>query len=50
MRYSIDHRERTYVKGYGFLFFTKNLRNKYDQWFFDQARKSGTEAGLPQNE
>ena len=25
MRYSIDSRERKYVKGYGFLFFARNL-------------------------
>ena len=33
MRYSIEPRERRYVKGYGFLSFAKNigrnLRNKY---------------------
>ena len=35
MRYSIEPREITYVKGYGFLSFTKNngknLSNKYGQ-------------------
>ena len=25
MRYSIESRERKYVKGYGFLFFARNL-------------------------
>ena len=33
MRYSIESRDRTYVKGYVFVFFAKNLgknlRNKY---------------------
>ena len=33
MRYQIEHRDRIYVKGYGFLSFTKNivknLSNKY---------------------
>ena len=35
MRYSVEPRERIYVKGYGFLFFAKNmgksLNNKYGQ-------------------
>ena len=35
MRYSIEPRERIYVKGYGFLSFAKNmgkhLSNKYGQ-------------------
>ena len=30
MRYSIDPRDRIYVKGYGFLSFAKNM-NKYGQ-------------------
>ena len=25
MRYSIEHRERRYVKGYGFLSFVRNI-------------------------
>ena len=37
MRYSIESRDRIYVKGYGFLSFTKNmgksLSNKYGQNF-----------------
>ena len=43
MRYSIEHRDRIYVKGYGFLFFAKNmgknLSNKYGQEFLDSAKK-----------
>ena len=35
MRYSIEPRDRIYVKGYGFLFFDKNMgksvSNKYGQ-------------------
>ena len=35
MRYSIESRDRIYVKGYGFLSFAKNmnksLSNKYDK-------------------
>ena len=55
MRYSIEPRERRYVKGYGFLSFAKNmgthatriaknLNNKYGQKLFDTAKKSATHA------
>ena len=48
MRYSIEPRDRIYVKGYGFLSFTKNmgksLSNKYGQKLFDSAKKSKTDA------
>ena len=29
MRYSIEPRDRIYVKGYGFLSFARNMSNKY---------------------
>ena len=48
MRYSIEPRDRIYVKGYGFLSFAKNigknLSNKYSQKIIDTAKKSATEA------
>ena len=55
MRYSIEPRDRIYVKGYGFLSFAKNmgthatkvaknLSNKYSQKLFDSAKKSATDA------
>ena len=48
MRYSIEPRERRYVKGYGFLSFAKsigkNLSNKYGQKLVDTAKKSVTNA------
>ena len=48
MRYSIEPRERRYVKGYGFLSFArnidKNIRNKYGQKLLDTARKSAADA------
>ena len=48
MRYSIEPRERRYVKGYGFLTFTKsigrNLSNEYGQKLVDTAKKSATDA------
>ena len=48
MGYSIEPRERRYVKGYGFLFFAKNIgkniSNKYGQKLADTARKSATDS------
>ena len=48
MRYSIEPKDRTYAKEYGFLSFAKNvgthLSNKYGQTFFDSAKKSTTDA------
>ena len=48
MRYSIDPRDRMYVKGYGFLSFAKNmgkhLSNKYGQKLLNSAKKSTTDA------
>ena len=47
MRYSIEPRDRIYVKGYGFLSFAKNigknLSNKYGQKLIDTAKKSTTD-------
>ena len=41
MRCSIEPRDRTYVKGYGFLSFARNigktLNNKYGQKIIDTA-------------
>ena len=46
MRYSIEPRDRIYVKGHGFLSFAKNmgksLSNKYCQKLLDSAKKSTT--------
>ena len=48
MRYSIQPRDKIYVKGYGFLSFAKNigthLSNKYGQKILDTAKKSTTDA------
>ena len=48
MRYSIEPRDKIYVKGYGFLPFAKNmgksLSNKYGQTLLDSAKKSTTDA------
>ena len=48
MRYSIELRDRIYVKGFGFLSFAKNigknLSNKYGQNIFYTAKKSTADA------
>ena len=48
MRYSIEPRERIYMKRHGFLSFAKNmgkiLSNEYGQKIFDSAKKSTTVA------
>ena len=48
MRYSIEPRNRVYVKKDGFLSFIKNmcknLSNKYDQKLLDTDKKSTTDA------
>ena len=48
MRYSIEPRDRIYVKGYVFLSFAKNkgksLSNKYGQKLLDSAKNCTTDA------
>ena len=48
MRYSIEPKDRIYMKGYKFLSFTKNIPNnlsgKYSQKVFDSAKRSTTDA------
>ena len=41
MRYSVEPRERRYIKGYGFLSFAKNFSNKYGKKFMNTAIKTG---------
>ena len=42
MHYSIEPRERRYVKGYGFLSFARNFGNKYVKKLMNTAIKTGT--------
>ena len=42
MRYSVEWRDRVYVKQYGFLSLVKNLSNKYSKKLIDTAKKSTT--------
>ena len=47
-RYSIEPKNRIYLKGYGFLSFAenmvKNLSNKYSQKLLDRAKKTTIDA------
>ena len=47
MRYSLEPGERIYLKGYGFLSFTKNMTknvsNKHGQKLLNSAEKSATD-------
>ena len=49
MRYSIEPRERRYVKGYGFLSFARNFSDKYSKSLMDKginvSKKFATTAG-----
>ena len=42
MRYSIEPKERRYVKGYGFLCFARNFGNKYGNKLVNTAIKTDT--------
>ena len=44
MRYSIEPRDRIYVKEYGFMSFAKSMSNKYGKKLVDTAKKSATNA------
>ena len=48
MHYSIEPRDRRYVKGFGFLSFakniSKNISSKYSQKPVDSTKKSVTDA------
>ena len=42
MRYSVEPKERRYVKRYGFLSFVRNFGNKYDKKLMNATIKTGT--------
>ena len=44
MRYSIEPRDRIYVKGYGFMSFARRMSNKYGNKLVDTAKISATDA------
>ena len=44
MRYSIEPRDRVYVKGYVFMSFARSMSNKYEKKLVDTVKKSATDA------
>ena len=44
MRYSLEPRDRIYVKGYEFMSFARSMSNKYGKKLVDTAKKSATDA------
>ena len=44
MKYSLEPRDRIYVKGYGFMSFARSMSNKYGKKLVDSAKKSATDA------
>ena len=45
MRYSIEPRERRYVKGYGFMSFARNFNHKYSKSLMDASKTFAKTAG-----
>ena len=45
MRYSIEPRERRYVKGYSFMSFAGNLNDKYGKSLINASKKFAKTAG-----
>ena len=45
MRYSIEHRERRYVKEYGFMSFARNFNDKYSKSLMDASKTFAKTAG-----
>ena len=44
MRYSLEPRDRIYVKGYGLMSFARSMSHKYGKKLVDTAKKSVTDA------
>ena len=45
MRYSIEPRERRYVKGYGFMSFARNFSDKYSKSLMNVSKTFAKTAG-----
>ena len=45
MCYSIESRERRYVKGYGFMSFARNFSDKYSKSLMDASKTFAKTAG-----
>ena len=47
MRYSIEPRERRYVKGYGFMSFARNFSDKYSKSLMDKGIDASEKLAKP---
>ena len=45
MRYSIEPRERRFVKGYGFMYFARNFSDNYSKSLIDASKTFAKTAG-----
>ena len=45
MHYSIEPRERRYVKAYGFMSFARNFNDKYSKYLMDASKTFAKTAG-----
>ena len=45
MRYSIEPRERRYIKGYGFMSFARSFNDKYSKSLMDASKMFAKTAG-----
>ena len=45
MRYSIEPRQRRFVKGYGFMSFARNFNDKYSKSLMDASKTFAKTAG-----
>ena len=44
MRYSLEPRDKIYVKGHGFMSFARSMSNKYGKKLVGTAKKSAADA------
>ena len=44
IKYSLEPRDRIYLKGYGFMSFARTMSNKYGKKLVNTAKKSATDA------
>ena len=44
MRYSLEPRDRVYIKGHGFMSFARSVSNKYRKKLVDTAKISAADA------
>ena len=46
MIYTLEPRDRIYVKGYGFMSFARSMSNKYGKKLVDTAKRTATDSNI----